>query len=271
MICAAFVLFFAIAFCLSPNAHSQFPTVVFAVAKTRIFEQTNSGAPILDSPTPYLFEAVAQNGLFEVTNGTVTPPNRPAITLVQNFDGGYFEHTAYFSDEGALQSAFPNGDYVAAISTEFGMEFPSISFPATVYPNPPTVTNFDAAQCISSGEDFYLSWNPFVGGAGLDSISVIISDNLGNKVPGMPEESISFNSTSIRIPAGVLSPNQTYRAAIVFFHVVNRNEGFFSPTSLSANFQFDLRFSKDCLHRNPDRNPICARFRVFLPLYIGDW
>ena len=215
-----------------PKGYSQLFTVSFTVAKTRILEQSSPATPVPASPAAYLFEAVAQGLLYDVTGGSFTPPGNPPLFLAPSPDGTYFLSTTYMPDESALQTAFPNGNYAATIQTNVGPVPVTLAFPAHTYPNAPTVTNFNEAQAICAEKNFQLNWTPFSGAGAGDFVAVGISDTDGNVV--LAPSQLSTGTTSIQIPANLLAPNRSYHADIVFFHVLNSVEGFFSPSTLSA-------------------------------------
>jgi hypothetical protein len=124
------------------------------------------------------------------------------------------------NDLTALNTIFPPGTYLFDVSGQAT----SVNFaPGSALPNPPQLTNFDAAQGIDPTKDFELQWAPFtITGGVLNFITAEIFDPNGTTVlkapdPGCPG-ALEQTSTSLVIPANTLTTNQAYRLSLVFIH-----------------------------------------------------
>jgi hypothetical protein len=187
------------------------------------FYQTNaSGTLTSNAVAAFGFEAaIALETNLTASAASVTIPGgeQEGMITINSNRFSYIVGTNSFSN---LASAFPPGDYVFTISNN-----PTSSGPISVpmpdnptFPNPPTLTNYAAAQAIDPTRDFTLYWTPFAGGSSHDYISVAVSaPSLGTVFQtaqfGCPD-ALDGTASSVVIPAGTLVVDQSYTADITF-------------------------------------------------------
>ena len=135
------------------------------------------------------------------------------------------------------------------VTAHDGTKTLTLNLPTTQFPNAPHVSNFSAAQSISSAADFTLIWDPFVGGTTNDFIQVSVAGLDGTERFRTPDIGFSGapngTATSIIIPANTTAPGQTYHVELSFYKITTRDPtnypgalgvvGFGSRTKLSVS------------------------------------
>lgn len=192
----------------------------YHVIKGQLFTQNGTGAPVLQSGTPFVFDATAQmNSLSSVTNGSLQLPNGTVLPFMVQF--GQLQLTQNYATQTNLDNADPDGNYTFTFNTVHnGTQTSSLNLSGNTYPSPPHLSNYNAAQAVNAGADFTLAWDPFVGGTMRDFIVVdVVDPSLGlvfsTDGPGTPN-ALNGTVTSVVIPANRLSPGTTYQATVLF-------------------------------------------------------
>ena len=195
----------------------------FTLGKIYLYDQTSAGAPTSDTNVPYAFEAVtvlASNRT--ATAITLTLPNNGGTSnLTQNF----VEHEDYYlfydtQSSNVLETTFPAGSYAFNVMAAASNQTVSVALaPASNQPNAPHASNYAEAQSVNASQPFTLKWDAFSGGTSGDYISVSVdggtevwkTGDFGttNALPG--------TATSVTIPAGILTSNNSYTVNIGFY------------------------------------------------------
>jgi len=192
----------------------------FDLLKARLYRQTNNTPEPLDRHFLFLAtDLLTYNG---VTNGVIEVPNgRQAIPFLE---GDIYDFEAEYVTQAQLDSFFPDGSYQVRFDTvNDGTRTFTFNLSGIAYPNPPTVTNYTAAQAIEPADPFVLGWDAFTGGTAGDFVSVeIYSADTDQEfeifyTPGVGEPgALDGTSTSVTIPAYRLAPGRVYEALVVF-------------------------------------------------------
>lgn len=186
--------------------------------------QTNGGAPVLQTGTPFQFLSFAdETASGAVSSASVTIPGGTTNALTQCCDDPpQAKFNAQFTTSNAMNSAYASGSYTQTIVTVHdGTKVAGLTLTGDVYPNDPHVSNWTAAQSVNVDIDFVVTWDAFTGGTASDFVQFEVDDNMDNPVfetvpePGAPG---SFNgtNTSIVIPAGTLAPGTNYNGYLLF-------------------------------------------------------
>lgn len=201
---------------------------VYAVIKTQIFSQTSSAAPTLAPTGGYTFASVINaTSVTSVTSATLQLPS----AVVRNFGPvpglGPLGVAQQFDTEAAMDAVFSTGNYAFTINgATDGTRTPTLSLPASAYPNTPTITNFVAAQNIDWTQPFTVTWGAFIGAATFDYIQLVVERN-GTRVFATPDfgqpGALTGAATSATIPANTLIPGETYAATLAFGNVTAVN------------------------------------------------
>jgi hypothetical protein len=199
----------------------------YEVRKGRIFVQSGPGAPVA---TGFVFTATleAESASSIVTAAMVTPQGRTAF-LVQQSDGETFRFRDIRTTQAALDTDYPDGNYVLAINgaTDGGRNAP-VALVGAVYPNAPRLNNYDAAGQIDAAVDFPLRWDGFAGGTADDFIDVEIEETDGDEVfdtAGYGKgEALTGLNTSVTLPANTLEASRMYHGKVYFEKVLRAND-----------------------------------------------
>jgi hypothetical protein len=199
----------------------------WVVNKHQQFTQNNSGAPVFRNPgTPYQFEAAVNSTASDVITGLSVrlPGGSTQVGSPYTDEVGYgYDVSNEYSSLATLDAVYPTGSYVLTISTVHdGVKTVTNSLPASVYPNTPHVSNYDAAQAMNPVAGFTLTWDAFTGGTAGDIIQVKIDDPSNNTIFSSGF-TLTGTSTSIVIPANTLAPNQTYEGSVGFYKFISVN------------------------------------------------
>jgi len=195
----------------------------YTISKYGHYNQSSAADPVPDAEEPFMFYSgvVAPDAGPAVTAGSVTLPNNTNKPLQPL--GLFLYYTESFATEAALETAYPAGSYVLRF-TQTGLAERVIPMTITAGTLPvPKIANFAEAQAVNAGQDFTLRWNAFTGAGAQDSLSVFISDGMGNVVFQAPDRCVPrelpVTATSIVIPAGTFQSNRTYSASLNFSKV----------------------------------------------------
>jgi len=191
----------------------------FSVGKQHLFDQTTTGAPVLDPTLSYGFSGqttLASNRT--ATNISLTLPTSVVTNLTQNFVRPEIYYV--FTDStnlSAFDASYPIGSYIFNVSATASNQQVTVNLPNLAQPNAPHVSNFAAAQSINPAQPFVLSWDAFSGGTAADFIFVSIGNVYMTTNPGLTG-ALNGTATSVTIPANTLQANSNYDASIGFYH-----------------------------------------------------
>jgi hypothetical protein len=197
--------------------------VAYSVCKGLVFTQAGSGPPVPLPTNGYVFSAQAKaSSPTSVLNGAaITPQGNPKALMAQT-GGLVWSFAERLATQSGLDTSYPFGTYTMQVNcARDGLKILSLTLSAATYPNAPHITAYNAAQVIDPTADYTLAWDPFAGPGGINGfIQLTISDLNGTTVfqtpdLGMPG-ALSGLATAAVIPAGTLSTNQSYQAALLF-------------------------------------------------------
>ncbi|MFT5129218.1 MAG: hypothetical protein ACI8W8_002840, partial [Rhodothermales bacterium] len=184
---------------------------ILVVSKSRFYEQSSAAAP-----TAPVYEFLADiRGYIPSASATFTAPGKAPQAVA--FNAGRFEEFFLeFGSQGALDTAYPNGDYLFSITGDFSADV-DIELMGDNYPSPaPAFTNFSAMQDVDPDQDFTVTWSSFANPQPNNSLIEIAVET--------PEEDVIFqasvqpsSTTSLTIPVGTLSPDTTYLVFVRFY------------------------------------------------------
>ncbi len=200
--------------CVSPLNDTEYSR--YTVTEYAEYVQTNASGPVLDGSNAFYFEAlITLKTNLSVSSASLTIPTQGEQPM-DALTGARFEIEAGTNSFANLSAAFPGGDYVFTLPDGAT----TVNLPVgSALPNAPTLVNYTAAQSIDSTRDFTLTWSPLTGGVAKDFISVNVRGALSSSEYGCPE-ALNGTSDSFVIPAGTLSPSQTYPTSITFVKVL---------------------------------------------------
>ena len=189
------------------------------VMKWQTASQTSESDP---APLPVfgLTAEILGDNTGVINSATVRAPNNQTYNLTPQASGWYFKTNV--TDQGTLDSRFPNGDYVVTV-TRAGNVVNAVTITLTGdnYPPAPRISNYDWAQVIDPASDCWLSWDPMAGGTDNDFIlfqlydgpNAVFSSGLDKDAPG----ALHGWDTSVRIPQGTFQLGHEYHAIVLFF------------------------------------------------------
>ncbi len=206
--------------------------LTYYVAKLEAFQQLNATNIVLNTNAgPYnAFVGIIQSALGAVPIATVTLPTGAVVGLPWGSTAIEMRSQQSFSSQAAFDAAYPPGDYDFALyGMNDGLRFPVLSMPAPVYPNPPHVSNFAAAQSLNPLAAFTLQWDAVPGATTSDALWVVITDATGNPVFSTPYPpmnqagSLKGTATSVVIPTNTFQLGHAYVGTITFFRWTSVN------------------------------------------------
>lgn len=193
----------------------------YTISKGRLYQQDSAQAPQAVFGIPFVFlAALYSNDLAAVVDASFESPTGLSLPLGTGLSDNELTWEQPFDSESSLNATYPAGTYTMTFDTENdGFTSVSLSLPAASFPTAvPQIANFAMAQAIDAEADFVLSWNAFTGATGEDHYELSVNDENGFEV---------FSSldvgTSVTIPAGTLSAEQSYEASLRFVHELGRN------------------------------------------------
>jgi len=218
----------------------------FSVGKVHHYNQTSSGAPVLDPATPYGFSgvtALASNRT--ATSVTLTLPTAAVsnLTHLPPPSAEVFLLAAIDTSLGTFDATFPSGTYTFFVQSAASNQTVMVTLPTTnsmPQPNAPHLTNFLATQTVDAGKDFVLGWDAFSGGTASDYIDVDIGDAYTSPEPDHPG-ALPGTARTFTIPANTLQPNSNYLSRVGFFrHVGATNTDYATAAYRSTYTEFTL-------------------------------
>jgi hypothetical protein len=156
---------------------------------------------------------------------TLVWPDKSTKTIEVETDDSNLGWWSYdnFDSLGALNSAFPIGDYsIVATKAGGGTTTVNLTIGSTEFPPAPTVANYEELQSFNTARATTIRWNAWEGGTTNDFILLTIED---------ADESVAFtnheailaggnftNGTDVSyvIPAGTLEAGATYTLTLQF-------------------------------------------------------
>lgn len=199
----------------------------YEVFKERVYSQTSSSEPVL---TGFAFRAAVEaEDDNTVISASIITPTSNFVQLAQGGGGDEFELVDTRPSQAALDADYPDGGYVLVLDTvNEGVRNVPFSLTNALYPSPPQLSNFDAAQNINTMAPFTLTWFPFAGGTTADHIDVQIEDSEGNELfdtPGFGNEgALNGTATSVTIPPFTLPAGRTFEARILFQKILRADD-----------------------------------------------
>jgi hypothetical protein len=126
-----------------------------------------------------------------------------------------------FVTKAALDGAYPNGPFSLSFNaTNDGPKNLPLVVTADMYPNPPHVNNWLAAQLVDANTGLNVNWDPLAEGNAHDFIRLTVRDagnHLAFQTPGFGRAgALDGLAASVLIPAGTLNSNQVYSAELLF-------------------------------------------------------
>jgi hypothetical protein len=137
-----------------------------------------------------------------------------------------------YASAAAMDAAYPAGSYTITVNTTHnGTQAVTLPLPASPFPNAPQLLNFAGAQGIDPSRSFQVAWNSFSGGGINDYIQLQIrtpttGDTVFESPPPGQAGALTGADTSVTIPAGTLSPGETYEATLLFARILGKNTGY---------------------------------------------
>ncbi|MBI5385955.1 MAG: hypothetical protein HZA90_14850 [Verrucomicrobia bacterium] len=207
----------------------------FFAMKARLHEQVSSGPARLIASnslygvgaiTPYGFGAsVFPTSTSSVNSATLLLPTGTTVNLpwrAPQYSSDSFGLSAFFQEQSALDVAYPNGSYTFTMNTvNDGPRVADVSMTGDVYPTPPHIANYSAAQAVNPGASFNLVWDAFADGTANDFIKLEIDDPTGGLLFGSPDllrpGQLVGTATSYPIPANTLAGGRGYTARVKFW------------------------------------------------------
>jgi|GEM_PF-6371365 len=200
---------------------------VYLLGKGEFHEQTSSAAPTTAAGYFFFSEIVtyAPDTVSGATVQQVTAAGQP----VNNMTGGHtdIEFEQEFATKGAMDAAFPNGDFRIQFDTvNDGPKDITLSLNNENYPSPMHITNYDELQGVSPAREVVINWAAVAGATEDDAIDFVI-----DKIDGMNSETVysspipgtagflNGTTTQAVIPSGILEPGTTYEVEVCFYKV----------------------------------------------------
>ena len=218
---------------LSLFISSPVPDVLFYyVTKLEAFGQLDPTNIVLNTNAgPFTaFLGIVQSSLGVVPIATVTLPTGAVKGLPWGSSAIEMRSQESFSSQVSFDAAYPPGNYAFGLyGLHDGLRYPVLSMPFPVYPNPPHVSNFAAAQLLNPLSAFTLQWDAVPGGTTNDTLWVFITDTNGNPVfitpypPMHPVGSLKGTATSVIIPTNTFQFGHAYVGTITFFRMTSVN------------------------------------------------
>lgn len=193
----------------------------YGVQKIATYKQTSAADPTPEKDEPFVFSAIVYGPPIgpTVISGSVTLPSGSVKPLTNQF-ANLWICMDYTTNEAALDSAYPAGNYTLRFALTNQPEHAITMNMPVSKPPVPKILNYDEAQTVNAGLDFTLRWNQFTGAGANDSISLFVHATNGTVVFRAPDlcvpRSLPVTATSIVIPANTFKSNATYNASLTF-------------------------------------------------------
>jgi hypothetical protein len=206
----------------------------FSVLKGREFTQTDSGAPVPNVSTAFVFTATVIASAPDSLNGAwVTTPRGTTQALLRQADGKTFLFVDGCDNQSMVDTSYPDGTYSLRMSTAHeGTPTISLALSGARYPNPPHLSDFESTQLVEPAGTLILRWDAFTNGTTNDFIYLDFSDVLGN----VPFTSKAFGKSSaldglanaLPVPNGTFVPSQLYQGRLLFQTTVSVDDSDYS-------------------------------------------
>ncbi|MDB6027342.1 MAG: hypothetical protein JWM68_3565, partial [Verrucomicrobiales bacterium] len=230
---------------------------LYLVAKGQGFKQSSTAVPVLEASTnsPFMFMAFVQE-LFSgsVTNGSLHVPSGSTLPLETHDEQLRVQQK--YSTKTALDTAFGAGVYTFRMYTSNdGAKTNALTLTADNYPSTPHVSNWSSAQSVDPSAGLLLTWDAFTGGTTNDYIQLSIDDSTNDhtifETPEFAEPThLVGTATSVQIPGGVLSGNQTYQARLLFAKRVDSNTNYAGVPGVAVYFR-ETQFALQTINQPP--------------------
>jgi hypothetical protein len=199
---------------------------LFNVEKFYFYRQTNSSPPAVTNATLEFDAGIGLTSNQVATAGMVTLPGASVSSnLNQNALGPenfyLFDYT--ITNQTTFENTYLEGGYQFSLTAKPSNLQVTVTLPASmVQPNPPFISNYDAAQNVNAAQPFALTWGAFLNGTSSDAIVVSIAGSSGLvfATPGFGSNFLKGTVTSVTIPAGTLAANSFYSADLFFYRFV---------------------------------------------------
>jgi hypothetical protein len=221
----------------------------FFLSRQVSYLQTGSGAPVLDTNTPPLFNAVltSPTNANPVTSAQLDVPGGGSHDLTNLFGRLFFAYDQY-ATQAELDASRPPGTYTLHVNrTTGGPQSLTRSLQASDWPPIPQILNLPALQNVDPTSDMLVQWNGFSGAGAGDSIFFSLSLN-GTQVYHAPDPCVPVEldkaATFIIVPKAILEANKTYEASLGYIHTsafdTNSIPDIFSSASTSKYLSFPI-------------------------------
>jgi hypothetical protein len=206
--------------------------LAYYVTKLEAFLQLDATNIVLNTNVgPFnAFLGIVQSSLGMVPIATVTLPTGAVKGLPWGSSAIELRSQESFPSQASFDAAYPPGNYAFGLyGLHDGLRYPVLSMPPPVYPNPPHVSNFAAAQSLNPPAAFTLQWDAIPGGTTNDTLWVFITDANGNPVFSTPYPatdpagSLKGTVTSVVIPTNTFQFGHAYMGTITFFRTTSVN------------------------------------------------
>lgn len=249
----------------------------YYVSKLRAFQQLDATTLILNSNAGPCQARVGliQSSLDAVAIANVTLPTGAVRGLPLGGTGIELTSVEKFSDEAALDAAYPVGSYTFALyGTRDGLKYPVLNLPAAAYPAAPRISNFIAGQSINPANPFTLQWDAIAGATTNDLLWLVIYNTNGVPIFTTPHPALDMagalrgTATSWLVPTNIFQISQSYVGTLAYFKLTGVNTaaypGATGLTVLGAQTWFPLAARSPVpTLSNPERiNPNVFRFTV---------
>jgi hypothetical protein len=197
--------------------------LAYNIGKQQVFNQTNSGAPVLAGSNPFRFIAnVFAAASNSVTAAQVQLPAPGGIDpLALDPTGTVLSFGQHFPTQTALDAAYVAGTYTLQLNAVHdGNRSLQMTMPAYTFPSAPHINNWAASQNVNPAADFNLTWDPFSGASGLDLIVLNAFDSLGNVLDSV---GLAYTATNFDFVAGTFQSGQAYQVQLQFRHVTSQD------------------------------------------------
>lgn len=197
---------------------TQLDVAYYNLEKRVRYAQTSAAPATPQADNPFELIATAIPSTFQsVDAASLTPP----AGGIRNFTrtANVFAYAQRFPTHAALQTAYPAGNYLFSFATRNnGARTNTFNYAADAYPNPPQITNFDAAQQINPAQPFALSWS-IPGATAADHVQLLIQDGASQLVatPLIPGAvgALTGAATAHIVPANTFQRGRTYTATLI--------------------------------------------------------
>lgn len=196
---------------------TQLDVAYYNLEKRVRYTQTSTAPATPQTDNPFELVATAISSTFQsLEAASMAPP----AGGTRNFSraGNIFSYTQNFATHPALQTAYPAGNYLVSFTTRNnGTRTNTFNYAADNYPNPPQITNFDAAQQINPTQPFTLTWS-IPGATAADHVQLVVSDGASPIIatPLMPGAvgALTGAASSYIIPANTFQRGRAYTATL---------------------------------------------------------